>query len=117
MDHTKANPTAGNGGVQHVSVGDSNDAASIPRCSCGAQCRTHGIITMDDRQAAWQAGYERGVLDGRFGQIENELDVQALRDAADLLQFVKVRTLALAAQGPYWAEAVAGPKPGVVVND
>lgn len=80
---------------------------------CLCRCCPHGIIDIDDRQAAWQAGYERGILDGRFGQLENELDVQALRDAADLLQFVKVRTLALASEGKYWAEEVAGPKPEV----
>ncbi|MBB2894573.1 hypothetical protein [Flexivirga oryzae] len=67
---------------------------------------------MDDRQAAWLAGYQRGIIDGRLGQLENELDTQALRDAADLLAWLKIRVLALAT-GPNWAAEVAGDKPEV----
>lgn len=81
-------------------------------CSCGAECPTHGIISLDDRMAAWSAGYQRGVIDGRLGQIENELDAQALREAAELLQFVRTRTLALVT-GPSWAAGVGGDLPEV----
>lgn len=83
----------------------------VPTCSCGSACPTHGIITLDDRMAAWSAGYQRGTIDGRLGQLDNALDVEALREAADLLQWVRTRTLALAT-GSNWAVEVAGPKPG-----
>lgn len=79
---------------------------------CYCTCCQHGILDLDDRHAAYDAGYQRGVLDGRFGQLENDLDVQALREAAELLQFVRTRTLALVT-GPNWADMCAGDKPEV----
>ena len=79
---------------------------------CFCRCCQHGVSDLDDRLAAFEAGRKAGVLEGRFGQLENELDVQALREAADLLQFVKIRTMALVT-GPNWAAEVGGDKPEV----
>lgn len=79
---------------------------------CYCRCCAHGISDLDDRIAAFESGRAAGIVEGRLGQLENDLDVRALREAADLLQWVRTRTLALI-EGPSWAAEVAGDKPEV----
>ncbi len=79
------------------------------RCSCGADCPTHGIISLEDRQAAFTAGYEAGVAAGRLAAIADE--VRALCSAAELADWITTRTLAYARDGQAWADLVAGQAP------
>lgn len=76
--------------------------AETPWCSCGSRCATHGVIAFEDRLAAFEAGRVTGVIEGRVAHLNDLLDVQALRQAADLLNGVVARTLAHLT-GPEWA--------------
>lgn len=82
---------------------------NVWRCSCGADCPTHGIITLEDRMAAEIAGYQRGVAAGRMQAIEQ--DSQALALAAECLSWIRHRASAAAQEGESWAEYTAGPMP------
>lgn len=88
----------------------------IPLCSCGAHCPTHGTITLEDRMAAWQAGYDKGIIEGRLNKLSSELDIQALRDASDLLEYVRERTHRLLI-GPNWATDDGEPLDGDEVDE
>lgn len=92
---------------QGIQMGTSAD--NDPTCSCGSTCRTHGIISWEDRQAAWTAGYEAGHIAGMCAHIKEEFG--ALADASALLGWVETRLLAYTEHGESWAELVAGPRP------
>lgn len=93
-----------------VAMSDPEKVSEQWRCSCGAQCPTHGVISLDDRQAAFGAGYEAGVAAGRLQAVRAE--VGALSSAAELLDWIQTRTLAFARDGQGWADMVAGDRPG-----
>lgn len=78
-------------------------------CSCGATCPTHGIISHEDRHAAWRAGYEHGIAVGRVQSVKDE--VAQLGVVAEVAEWLTARTLAVSREGVHWADTVA-PAPG-----
>lgn len=69
---------------------------------CFCTCCSHGIVDLDDRMAAFEAGRATGVIEGRIEHLNDVLDRDALRQAADLLNGVVSRTIAHLT-GPEWA--------------